>query len=332
MLSPRRRTRSSLKMDPDNPESSMVAGSPKRKKPRCSDEVLKNLKMMTPVAAKEKALVTPTKKKATNSPVRSPRAPRKAPKDWLDTYRLVEELRQDRSAPCDHSGAEALALLDGADNSEEGARLFRFRSLMALMLSSQTKDAVVAEAVRSMHEGGVLSVDAMSKLNAEEIDNYIRRVGFHNNKTKYIQEAMKILQRDYNGDIPPTADEMMKLPGVGPKMAYICENISWGTASGIGVDTHMHRLFNKLKWVESKTPEQTRLQLQDWLPVEYWPEVNLLWVGFGQEVQQFAPKILQKALKCSRPADAIRLLKRCGMNVTQEAKKAGLADMLKHAS
>ena len=82
-------------------------------------------------------------------------------------------------------------------------------------------------------------------------------------------------------------------------MAYICENVAWNEQTGIGVDTHMHRLFHALGWVQSKTPEQTRLQLEAWLPKDKWAEVNLLWVVFGQEVQQFKPKILRKALDCS---------------------------------
>ena len=66
--------------------------------------------------------------------------------------------------------------------------------------------------------------------------------GVHNNKTKFMKQAAEIIVTQYNGDIPPTAEEMMKLPGVGPKMAYIVESIAFGTVSGIGVDTHMHRM------------------------------------------------------------------------------------------
>lgn len=111
-------------------------------------------------------------------------------------------------------------------------------------------------------------------------------------------------------------------------MAYIIENAAWGVCSGIGVDTHMHRIFNQLRWVNSrtggnqtKTPEQTRMSLEAWLPHSYWSDVNLLWVGFGQESTQQKQKMLRKALECSRPREAVRLLKRLGMNVHQEAAK-----------
>ena len=197
------------------------------------------------------------------------------------------------------------------------------------MLSSQTKDAIVAEAVRNMQQAGVLSVDAISATSPETLDGYIRRVGFHNNKTRYIKQAVEILKESYGGDVPETAEEMIgELPGVGPKMAYICENACWGTQSGIGVDTHMHRLFNALRWVDrgATTPEKTRVQLEAWLPRDKWADVNLLWVGFGQEVQQDKPKILAKALACSRPYEALKLLKRCGLDCMKEGKKLGLED------
>jgi endonuclease III len=114
-------------------------------------------------------------------------------------------------------------------------------------------------------------------------------------------------------------------------MAFIIENVALNKTSGIGIDTHMHRMFNELRWVKSKNPEQTRVQLESWLPDEYWGSVNVLWVGLGQEVQQFKPKIIEKALKCSRPADALRLLKRLGVDIKKEGEKLLLTDQIRDA-
>lgn len=281
-------------------------------------------------ATKRKSAVkkeaTPPKKKIKANPSEAGVA-RAPPKDWQEIYTLVEELRQDRTAPCDHSGCEALPDSTCADPAE-----YRFQVLFSLMLSSQTKDAVVAAAVRAMQADGVLNVRAISQMEPSVLQGYISKVGFHNNKTKYIKESVEILLEKYGGDIPRTAAAMIvDLPGVGPKMAYICESVAWRTQSGIGVDTHMHRLFHLLKWVDdgnggSKTPEKTRVHLQSWLPVSYWADVNLLWVGFGQEVQQDKPKILRKALACSRPAEALRLLKRCGLDYNKVGKELGLME------
>ena len=113
--------------------------------------------------------------------------------------------------------------------------------------------------------------------------------------------------------------------------AYIIESIAFGVSTGIGVDTHMHRMFNDIKWVKSKTPEQTREQLEGWLPKGKWGEVNMLWVGFGQESQQQKEKILKKALACSRPVEALGLLKKVGLNLSKEGKKYGLEEEINEA-
>ena len=77
----------------------------------------------------------------------------------------------------------------------------------------------------------------------------------------------------------------------------------------------MHRIFNDINWVKSKTPEQTREQLEGWLPKQKWGELNALFVGFGQESQQQKEKILKKALASSRAVDALGLLKKVGLDI-----------------
>jgi endonuclease-3 len=272
---------------------------------------------------KEEVVTTPSKN--VRSPqAKTPSTPRQPPKDWESIYELVEELRQDRSAPVDNHGSEALP------QRTHGNKTFRFQVLIALMLSSQTKDAIVGETMRALQTHG-LDIDNISETSPEALNALIRRVGFHNNKTKYIKETVEILKSRYDGDIPPNATEIMTLPGVGPKMAFIVENVAWNTTSGIGVDTHMHRMFNEIKWVSSKNPEQTRKQLESWLPRDLWSTVNVLWVGFGQEVQQFKPKVIRKALECSRPADALRLVKRLGVDLKKEGGKMGMEEEIKQA-
>lgn len=275
----------------------------------------------TPPNKTKPAAKKPRKKSSPRSPSQTTRAP---PAGWESTYALVEELRQDRTAPVDSDGSEALP------DKTQGPQVFRFQVLIALMLSSQTKDAIVGETMRRLQQHG-LTVENISQTPAKELDAMIFRVGFHNNKTKYIKQTVEILKERYDGDIPPNAVEMMELPGVGPKMAFIVENVAWNRVTGIGLDTHMHRMFNQLKWVSSKNPEQTRKQLESWLPKDRWPTVNVLWVGFGQEVQQQKPKIIRKALDCSRPVEALRLLKRLGVDLAKEGAKMGAEEEIKQA-
>jgi endonuclease-3 len=101
-----------------------------------------------------------------------------------------------------------------------------------------------------------------------------------------MKKTSKIILEKYNGDIPTNVQELCNLPGVGPKMAHICMQAAWNIISGIGVDTHVHRISNRLKWVRdaTKSLEETRIALESWLPKNLWIDINRLFVGFGQEI------------------------------------------------
>ena len=85
---------------------------------------------------------------------------------------------------------------------------------------------------------------------------------------KFIKQTSQILKDQYNCDIPRTFKDLCKLPGVGPKMANIVMSVGWNDTVGIAVDTHVHRISNRLGWVRkaTKTPEETRKALESWLP------------------------------------------------------------------
>lgn len=153
------------------------------------------------------------------------------------------------------------------------------------MLSSQTKDTVTFEAMKRLKQRG-LTPEAMCEIDAAELEKLLVPVGFYKRKAIYIKNTAKILIDKYDSDIPDSIEEMVKLPGVGPKMAHICMRVAWGVVSGIGVDTHVHRISNRLQWMPkaTKEPEQTRVALESWLPRELWSEVNELLVGFGQTI------------------------------------------------
>jgi len=107
-------------------------------------------------------------------------------------------------------------------------------------------------------------------------------------ENRYLKQAAIILRDKHNGDIPDTIEGLTSLPGVGPKMAHLCMSADngWGRVEGIGVDVHVHRITNLWGWQNppTKTPEETRLALQSWLPRDKWKEINWLLVGFGQAV------------------------------------------------
>ena len=155
------------------------------------------------------------------------------------------------------------------------------------MLSSQTKDTVTAVVHRRLQTSlppPGLTLPNILALPASTLNTLIHQVGFHNNKTRYIKAVAEILTTSFDGDIPDTIDGLMSLPGVGPKMAYLCMSSAWGRTEGIGVDVHVHRITNLWGWHKTKGPEETRKILEAWLPKEKWHEINHLLVGFGQTI------------------------------------------------
>ncbi|XP_058013408.1 endonuclease III-like protein 1 isoform X1 [Ahaetulla prasina] len=201
------------------------------------------------------------------------------PANWKQQLANIREMRRERNAPVDQMGAGAC--FDG----EAPPEVKRYQILLSLMLSSQTKDQVTSMAMMRLREHG-LTVDRILETDDETLGRLIYPVGFWRNKVRYIQQTTAILKRDYAGDIPETVAELMKLPGVGPKMAHLVMDIAWKNVSGIGVDTHVHRICNRLKWAkkETKLPEETRQTLEEWLPRTLWSELNWLLVGFGQQI------------------------------------------------
>lgn len=201
------------------------------------------------------------------------------PKNWQQQLENIREMRRDRNAAVDHQGCERTADVTAPPEVQ------RYQILISLMLSSQTKDQVTFEAMRKLKENN-LTVENILKMSEDKIGELIKPVGFWKKKAGYIKKATEICHEQYADDIPPTVEELVKLPGVGPKMAYITMNVAWNKLSGIGVDTHVHRISNRLGWVKKTTtvPEHTRVALESWLPREEWNDVNVLLVGFGQQI------------------------------------------------
>ncbi|KAI1396400.1 DNA glycosylase [Hypoxylon fuscum] len=214
-----------------------------------------------------------------------------APSDWEEMYNAVKAMRAAggvaANAAVDTMGCERLA------EASASPRVQRFQTLVALMLSSQTKDTTNAVAMKRLqtelppHTPGApagLNLENVLAVDADVLNKLIWAVGFHNNKTKYLKQAAPMLRDRWGGDIPGTYEGLVALPGVGPKMAHLCLSAAWGRTEGIGVDVHVHRLTNLWGWHATKNPEDTRAALQSWLPRDRWREINWLLVGFGQTV------------------------------------------------
>ncbi|KAJ5683507.1 DNA polymerase alpha-associated DNA helicase A [Penicillium macrosclerotiorum] len=305
--------------------------SAKRRKRNASSKVLSvsNRSSRKPLVKEDPDTKSAPPAKARRMPARKTRDADGAvvvepPSNWETMYNIVKKMREDNpTAPVDTMGCAELYWRASSPRDR------RFQTLVALMLSSQTKDTVTAVAMQRLHtelgddqlqsdcasdikpeheqpecisdirikaeeDDSKALQDKDSTLNLENIlavsptrlNSLIEKVGFHNNKTKYIKAAALILRDQYNGDIPATPEGLMKLPGVGPKMAYLCMSAAWGKHEGIGVDVHVHRITNLWGWHKTKTPEETRMALQSWLPRDKWHEINKLLVGLGQTACQ----------------------------------------------
>ncbi|XP_076756424.1 nth-like DNA glycosylase 1 [Xylocopa sonorina] len=201
------------------------------------------------------------------------------PSNWEIILENIKEMRKHQTAPVDEMGCHKCA------DPKASAKVTRYQSLIALMLSSQTKDQVTHAAMQRLNTYGC-TPETIINTPDDVLGKLIYPVGFWKTKVKYIKKTSQILLDKYDGDIPKTLKELQQLPGVGPKMAHICMQIAWGEISGIGVDTHVHRICNRLGWVKksTKTPEETRMALEEWLPKDLWSNINHLLVGFGQEI------------------------------------------------
>jgi endonuclease-3 len=161
----------------------------------------------------------------------------------------------------------------------------RFQTLVSLMLSSQTKDEVnfaAMERLRARVPGGLVPA-AVAAAPLALLEEIIYPVSFYRNKAKFVAAAGAACAAA-GGDIPDSVAGLCALKGVGPKMAFICMDAAWGRNVGIGVDTHVHRIANRLRWVATARPEATQAHLQTWLPRSEWGALNVLLVGYGQTV------------------------------------------------
>ncbi|ADY73064.1 DNA-(apurinic or apyrimidinic site) lyase [Desulfurobacterium thermolithotrophum DSM 11699] len=157
-----------------------------------------------------------------------------------------------------------------------------FKILIATVLSLRTKDEITAKAANKLFQVADNPYD-MLKLKEEEIASLIYPVGFYRRKAKNIKEICKVLIEKYNGKVPDEIDELLKLPGVGRKTANLVVTLGYGKP-GICVDTHVHRISNRLGYVNTKTPEETEFALREKLPKDYWIEINDLLVSLGQHI------------------------------------------------
>jgi endonuclease III len=160
----------------------------------------------------------------------------------------------------------------------------RFYMLVGLMLSAMAREATYATVMTSLIQEG-LTPQKVQEMGEEKPRERIKAFNLCNRKGKYITQTAIILQCNYDGKVPREYNEVIALPGVGPKMANLFFQAADNRVIGIGVDTHVHRISQRFGWVPStvKSPEDTRKCLESWLPRECWADVDFDFVTLGQD-------------------------------------------------
>jgi endonuclease III len=155
-----------------------------------------------------------------------------------------------------------------------------FKILVTTILSARTKDETTTAVVKKLFKSVDKAVD-FRRFSVEEIEKLIFPVGFYHQKAKYLKELPDALERLFQGAIPDEIDDLCRLPGVGRKTANLVRAIAFKKPA-ICVDVHVHRISNRLGYVNTSTPFETEMALREILPEQYWLNINSYLVAFGQ--------------------------------------------------
>jgi endonuclease III len=158
-----------------------------------------------------------------------------------------------------------------------------FQVLIATMLSAQTKDAVTAAASARLFRVA-RTPKSMLKLPVKTIAELIYPVSFYRNKAVFVKETCAQIMVRFGGRVPSTMEELLTLPGVGRKTANLVLILAHRSPDNICVDTHVHRISNRLGWAATRTPEETERALYRVTHRKWWPVINLYLVTWGQNV------------------------------------------------
>jgi endonuclease-3 len=158
-----------------------------------------------------------------------------------------------------------------------------FQVLIATLLSARTQDRTTLAASTRLFKAA-RTPRTMGRLTVKRIERLIYPVSFYRHKAKHVKETCRLLVERYGGRVPGTMEELLALPGVGRKTANLVLILSFRSRRNICVDTHVHRISNRLGWVRTRTPDETEQALYEATDARWWPLINLYLVTWGQNV------------------------------------------------
>jgi endonuclease III len=158
-----------------------------------------------------------------------------------------------------------------------------FKILIGTLLSARTQDATTHAASTRLFRAA-RTPRAMARLTVPEIEQLIYPVSFYRNKARFVKATCDALVTRFHGQVPRTLEEMVTLPGVGRKTANLVMILAFASQKNICVDTHVHRISNRMGWVETREPNETEHALYRVCDPRWWPYINLYLVTWGQNV------------------------------------------------
>jgi endonuclease-3 len=158
-----------------------------------------------------------------------------------------------------------------------------FRILIATLLSARTQDATTHAASTRLFKRA-RTPRTMARLNVTEIEKLIYPVSFYRNKARHVKACCQMLIDRHGGRVPSTMEALTELPGVGRKTANLVLILGFESGQNICVDTHVHRISNRLGWVHTRDPEETEQALYRSTDSRWWPSINRYLVTWGQNI------------------------------------------------
>lgn len=163
-----------------------------------------------------------------------------------------------------------------------GRKYNAYEVLISTILSARAKDEVTEIVSENLFKK-YPTIQKLAKADRKNVIKIIRKIGFYNQKAKYVINTAKKVAKDYHGKIPDTTEELMQLPGVGRKVAS-CVMVYSFKKEALPVDTHVHQISNRLGWLRTKTAEQTEIKLMQIIPRKHWLSLNNIFVHHGKTI------------------------------------------------
>lgn len=164
-----------------------------------------------------------------------------------------------------------------------------FKILISCLLSLRARDENTEKVSQKLFEIADTPKE-ISKLSTKRLEKIIYSSGHYKKKARTLKHVSKEILKRFNNKVPSTKEELLSIKGIGPKTANIVLNFAFNQ-DVLPIDTHCHRIPNRLGWVKTKTPEKTEKELEKILPKKYWKEFNGIFVLFGRTIcQPISPK------------------------------------------